>query len=152
MQLWIIEFELVLDFYLQFVVVFRCQGQCVHHLKWICGQINLNVSLDTHSFIYCLFFILKISYSLWGSLHNDFFPHLFFDIHFTTMIFIFIFCTLTWILVCILLLFLIFREREEPVCSLFIHQKLSSSSSCEMRKTCSKEGGEIRGKNCANKE
>lgn len=138
MQLWIIEFELVLNFY-NLLFFFRCQGQCVHHLKWICGQINLNVSLDTHSFIYCLFFILKISYSLWGSLHNDLFPHLFFDIHFTTMIFIF--CTFTSILVRILLLFRIFFLREEPVCSLFIHQKLSSSGSCEMRKTCSKEGG-----------
>lgn len=137
MQLWIIEFELVLNFY-NLLFFFRCQGQCVHHLKWICGQINLNVSLDTHSFIYCLFFILKISYSLWGSLHNDLFPHLFFDIHFTTMIFIF--CTFTSILVRILLLFRFFL-REEPVCSLFIHQKLSSSGSCEMRKTCSKEGG-----------
>lgn len=108
MQLWIIEFELVLNFY-NLLFFFRCQGQCVHHLKWICGQINLNVSLDTHSFIYCLFFILKISYSLWGSLHNDLFPHLFFDIHFTTMIFIF--CTFTSILVRILLLFRFFFAR-----------------------------------------
>lgn len=88
MQLWIIEFELVLNFY-NLLFFFRCQGQCVHHLKWICGQINLNVSLDTHSFIYCLFFhfknilltmrfIAQWSFSpfiFWHSLHDD-------DLHF----------------------------------------------------------------------
>lgn len=138
MQLWIIEFELVLNFY-NLLFFFRCQGQCVHHLKWICGQINLNVSLDTHSFIYCLFihfknilltmrFIAQWSFSpfiFWHSLHDD-------DLHF-----LHIHINSSSHLAFVSFFFL----REEPVCSLFIHQKLSSSGSCEMRKTCSKEGG-----------
>ena len=88
MQLWIIEFELVLDFYLQFVVVFRCQGQCVHHLKWICGQINLNVSLDTLIYLLSFFHFKNILLTMrfiaqwffspfifWHSLYDD-------DLHF----------------------------------------------------------------------
>lgn len=125
--------------FLQFVVFFfDVKVNVCITLNGYVGKLIL-MSHWTHSFIYCLFFhfknilltmrfIAQWSFSpfiFWHSLHDD-------DLHF-----LHIHINSSSHLAFVSYFFL----REEPVCSLFIHQKLSSSGSCEMRKTCSKEGG-----------